>query len=121
MHTERHHMWWRPNRLSQCSVNIDACPPDATLATLLIQLLLTDRLEGLEVILNALVELGQMWLPGSVDRAGFGHRFVSKKIGGQGGSGFEGAQRARGVPRGGGWGKEDRLDRCPDLSWCMRR
>jgi len=49
-------MWWRPNLFSQCSLNSDACPPDATLATLLIQPLLMDLLEGLEMILNALVE-----------------------------------------------------------------
>ena len=100
-HTEAHHMWWRPNLLSQCSLNSDACPPDATLATLLIQLLLTDLLEGLEVILDALVEGGQMRLSGSVDRAGFGHRFVHRQIGEEGGSNSQGAQRARGVP--GGW------------------
>jgi len=120
MHTEVHHMWWRRNLFRQCFLNSDACPPDATLATLLIQPLLTDRLEGLEAILNALVEGGQMRLSGSVDRAGFGHRFVSKKIGGQGGSSFEGAQKARGVPRGLGWGKEDRSDRRPALSWWKR-
>ena len=76
---------------------------------------LVNVFKGFVVVLNALVEGGQMRLPGSVDRAGFGHRFVSKKIGGQGGSSFEGAQRARGVPRGGAWGKEDRPDCRPDL------
>jgi hypothetical protein len=111
-------MWWRRNLFRQCSLNSDACPPDATLATLLIQPLLTDRLEGLEAILNALVEGGQMRFPGSVDRAGFGHRFVHRQTGEEGGSNSEGPQRARGVPRGLGWGKEDRSDRRPDLSWC---
>jgi len=67
-----------------------------------------------------LVEGGQVRLPGSVDRAGFWHRFVSKKTGEEGGSSFEGAQRARGVPRGLGWGKEARPDRGPDLSWYER-
>jgi len=77
--------------------------------------------KGFIVGLHALVEGGQMRLSGSVDRAGFGHRFVSKKIGGQGGSSFEGAQKARGVPRGLGWGKEDRSDRRPGLSARVRR
>ena len=77
MHTEAHRMWWRPNLFRQCSLNSDACPPDATLATLLIQALLMDLLEGLEMILNALVEGGQMRFSGSVDGTGFGHRFVS--------------------------------------------
>jgi len=117
MHTEAHHMWWRPNLFRQCSLNSDACPPDATLATLLIQALLMDLLEGLEMILNALVEGGQMRFSGSVDGTGFGHRFVSKKTGGQGGSSFEGAQRTRDVPWGGGWVIKTGSDRGLDLAW----
>jgi hypothetical protein len=51
-----------PYLLSQCSLDLDACPPDATLAILLIQLLLPDLLEGLEVIQDALLEGGPMRL-----------------------------------------------------------
>ena len=40
---------------------------------------------------------------------------------GRGGHVLRGAQRARDVPWGGGWGKEDHLDRRPDLSSCVRR
>jgi len=92
-------------------------PPEAVA---LFESFRVNLLEGFIVILYALVEGGQMRLSGSVDLAGFEHRFVSKKIRGQGGSSFEGAQRARGVPRGLGWGKEDRSDRRPALSWWKR-
>jgi hypothetical protein len=38
-----------------------------------------DLFEGFVMILDALVEWGQMRLSGTVDRAGFGHGVVQKK------------------------------------------
>jgi len=55
----------------------------------------------LEVILYALVVRGQMSLSGPVDRAGFGHRFVHRKTGDEG-----------------GWSEEARPGCRPDLAWC---
>jgi hypothetical protein len=91
-------------------------PPEAVA---LLESFRVNLFEGFVMVLDALVEGGQMRLSGSVDRAGFGHRFF-EETGDEGGSSFEKAQRAKGVPRGLGWGKEARPDRGPDLSWCER-
>ncbi len=76
--------------------------------------------KGFIVVLHALVEGGQVRLSRPVDRAGFGHRFGYRQTGEEGGSNPQGAQKARGVPGGGGWGKKERPDCLPDLSWCER-
>jgi hypothetical protein len=75
-----------------------ACPPDAAVAILLIQLLLAGMLDRLAVILHAQVVQAQVRLPRSADRAGFGHRFVPMKTVDEGGPNFEEAQKVRGVP-----------------------
>ena len=54
----------------------------------------------LEVILYALVVRGQMSLSGPVDRAGFGHRFVHRKTGDEGGSHSEGSSKGKRCARG---------------------
>jgi hypothetical protein len=50
-------------------------PPEAVA---LLESFLVNLFEGFVMVLDARVEGGQMRLPGSVDRAGFGHRFFEE-------------------------------------------
>ena len=74
--------------------------------------------EGFIVVLDALVEGGQMRLSGMVDRAGFGHRFVHRQTGEEGGSSSQGALKGQEVCQGGGWSEGARPGCRPDLPWC---
>ena len=72
--------------------------------------------EGFVMVLDALVEGGQMRLSGPVDRAGFGHRFVHRQTGEEGGSSSQGAEKARGVPGCGRWARQQQPERHQALS-----
>jgi len=57
--------------------------------------------EGFIVILDALVERSQMRLSRTVDRASFGHGFLHRKTGDQGGSRSQGGLKGQEVCQGG--------------------
>ena len=79
--------------------------------------LLPRAFQDFPVILDALIEGGQVRFTRPVDRAGFGHGFVHEKTGGECGS-RSGGLNGQKVCQGGGWSEEARPGCRPDLAWC---